>query len=125
MFEMRPALVVSFGLALVEVASGQSAMDQNPASDRQTVQEQKHGPGAAADIGGGVGTIGGGAAKGVGSAAKGTAKGAGELVTLHPIGAVESVGKGAAGAGKDVTVGAAKGTGKVARGIGKVFKKIL
>jgi hypothetical protein len=81
--------------------------------------------GAGKDIGSGAGDVGKGAAKGVGSAAKGTAKGVGDVVTLHPVSGAKSVGKGAAGAGKDVTVGTAKGTGKIARGIGKTFKKIF
>jgi hypothetical protein len=81
--------------------------------------------GAAGEIGAGVGDAGVGAAKGAGDIAKGTAKGAGDLVTLHPIDAGTSIGKGAAEAGKDVTVGAAKGTGKVGKGIGRLFKKIF
>jgi hypothetical protein len=47
------------------------------------------------------------------------------LATLHPINAGVAVGKGAGAAGKDMTVGAVKGTGKVSRGVGKAFKKIL
>jgi hypothetical protein len=77
------------------------------------------------DIGSGAGDVGMGPVKGAGSVAKGTAKGVGDVVTLHPVGAVKSVGKGAAGAGKDVTVGTAKGTGKVAKGVGKAFKRIF
>jgi hypothetical protein len=83
------------------------------------------GEGPAKDIGRGAGDVGIGAAKGGGSAAKGTAKGAADVVTLHPIAGATSVGKGAAGAGKDVTVGTVKGTGKVVKGVGKVFKKVL
>jgi hypothetical protein len=52
-------------------------------------------------------------------------KGAVDLVTLHPINAATSVGKGAAIAGKDVTVGTARGAGKITRGIGKAFKKLF
>jgi hypothetical protein len=70
-------------------------------------------------------------AKGTGSLAKGTAKGAADVVTLHPVADVvtlhpvqggASVGKGAAVAGKDVAIGTAKGTGKIAKGVGKAFK---
>ena len=50
-----------------------------------------------------------------------TAKGAGDLITLHPVQAGASVGKGAVVAGKDVTVGTAKGTGKIAKGVGKAL----
>lgn len=107
------------GLLLVSLAWGQS--DEN----RTSAPEKKHGPGAAHDIGSGAGNIGTGAAKGAGNLAKGTAKGAGDLVTLHPIDAGAAIGKGAVGAGKDVAVGTTKGTGKIARGIGKTFKKIL
>jgi hypothetical protein len=78
-----------------------------------------------AQIASGAGDIAAGPVKGAGSVAKGTAKGAGDVVTLHPIKGAESVTKGAAGAGKDVTVGAAKGTGKVVKGVGKVFKKVF
>jgi hypothetical protein len=81
--------------------------------------------GPAHDIGSGAADIGKAPAKATGSAAKGTAMGAADAVTLHPVGAVKSVGSGAVGAGRDVTVGAAKGTGKVARGVGKAFKKML
>jgi hypothetical protein len=82
-------------------------------------------PGPAKEIGGGAGDIGKGAAKGAGNLAKGTGKGALDLVTLHPINAATSAGKGAAVAGKDVTVGTVKGTGKIGKGIGKAFKKLF
>jgi hypothetical protein len=84
-----------------------------------------HAEGAGKDIGTGAGDIGKGAAKGAGSAAKGAGKGAADLVTLHPVKAAGSVGKGAVGTGKDVTVGTAKGTGKIVKGVGKLFKKVL
>jgi len=105
-------------------AWAQSGSDQNPGTD-QHQQNRKHERGPAREIGAGAGTAVAGGAKAVGAAAKGTAKGVGDLVTLHPIDAATSVGKGAAYAGKDVTVGAVKGTGKVAKGIGGVFKKIF
>jgi hypothetical protein len=57
--------------------------------------------------------------------AKGTAKGAADLVTLHPLQAGASVGKGAVVAGKDVGVGTAKGTGRIAKGLGKALKKLF
>ena len=88
-------------------------------------RDQQHHSGAAKDIGSGAGDIGKGTAKGAGNAAKGAGKGAVDLVTLHPINAAASVGKGAGAAGKDVGVGAAKGTGKIGRGIGKAIKKIF
>ncbi|HEX5228819.1 MAG TPA: hypothetical protein VFW44_13965 [Bryobacteraceae bacterium] len=87
--------------------------------------DQKHHRGAAKEIGSGAGDIGKGTAKGAGSAAKGAGKGAVDLVTLHPIDAAASVGKGAAAAGTNVGVGAAKGTGKIGKGIGKAIRKIF
>ena len=81
------------------------------------------GPGK--EIGSGAGDIGKGAAKGAGNLAKGTGKGALDLVTLHPINAAASIGKGAAVAGKDVGVGTVKGTGKIGKGIGKAIKKLF
>ena len=47
------------------------------------------------------------------------------LVTLHPVNAASSLGKGAGVAGKDVTVGTVKGAGKIGKGIGKAVKKIF
>jgi hypothetical protein len=114
---MRSAILV-IGLALAVGAWAHEAQDQP-----QQSSSKHRTPGK--EIGSGAGNIGGGAAKGVGSAAKGTAAGAGDLVTLHPIKAGESAGKGAVGAGKDVTVGTTKGTAKVVHGIGRAFKKLL
>ena len=82
-------------------------------------------PGAAHDVGSGAASIGEGAGKAAGSAAKGAAKGAADLATLHPVGAATAVGGGAATAGKDVAVGSAKGAGKITRGVGKLFRKVL
>ena len=104
---------IALGLVLAISGSGQSSADQ------------KHQPGAAREIGSGAGTVGTGAAKGAGDVAKGTGKGAVNLVTLHPINAGVSIGKGAATAGKDVTVGTVKGTGKVAKGVGRAFTKLF
>jgi hypothetical protein len=87
--------------------------------------EQGHGRGPAKEIGSGAGDIGKGAAKGAGNVAKGTGKGALDLVTLHPIDAAASVGKGAGVGGKDVAVGTVKGTGKIGKGIGKAVKKLF
>jgi hypothetical protein len=85
--------------------------------------KQDRGPGH--EIGSGAGDIGKGAAKGAGNLAKGTGKGALDLVTLHPINAATSVGKGAGVAGKNVGVGTVKGTGKIGKGLGKAFKKLF
>ena len=116
------AVMISFVLAACGWA--QSVPDQSSTGDK-TAPERKQERGAARDIGGGAGNVGTGVAKGVGDAAKGTAKGAVDLATLHPIDAGVSVGKGAATAGKDVTVGTVKGTAKITRGAGKAIKTIF
>jgi hypothetical protein len=114
------------GAIMAFSAIAQQSTDENAPPDQVKVDKhkKKH-PGATKDIAGGAGNVGTGAAKGAGDAAKGAGKGAADLATLHPVDAAGSVGKGAAETGKDVTVGAAKGGGKVVRGVGKVFKKIL
>jgi hypothetical protein len=92
---------------------------------REPKDAPKHDRGPGKEIGRGAGDMGKGAAKGAGNLAKGTGKGALDLVTLHPINAATSVGKGAGVAGKDVGVGTVKGTGKIGEGIGKAFKKLF
>jgi len=87
--------------------------------------ERKHERGPGKEIGSGAANIGTGAAKGAGNLAKGTGKGAVDLVTLHPINAAASLGKGAGAAGKDVTVGTVKGTAKIGHGIGRAIKKLF
>jgi hypothetical protein len=87
--------------------------------------QTKRQPGPGKEIGRGAANIGTGTAKGAGNLAKGTGKGAVDLVTLHPIDAATSVGKGAAVGGKDVAVGAVKGTGQIGKGIGKALKKLF
>jgi hypothetical protein len=101
------------------------AQSDQPNNGPDNGPDQKHERGAGKEIGSGAGDIGTGAAKGAGNLAKGTGKGAVDLVTLHPINAATSVGKGAAVAGKDVTVGTVKGSGKIGKGIGKAFKKLF
>ncbi len=107
---------ISLALTLVAAAWAQSDQPSAP---------QKHDRGAGQEIGSGAGDIGKGTAKGAGNLAKGAGKGAIDLVTLHPINAATSVGKGAGAAGKDVAVGTIKGTGKIGKGIGKAFKKLF
>jgi hypothetical protein len=99
------------------------ASPQTPAQTQTPAQPQPRSPGG--DVGSGAGDIGKGTGKGAGKAAEGVGKGAGDLVTLHPAGAAENVGKGAGVAGKDVGVGAAKGTGKIAKGTGRGIGKIF
>lgn len=103
--------------------TGQSSPDQN--STTEQAHEQNRKPGAVREIGGGAGSAVTGAAKATGDVAKGGGKAAADAVTLHPIDAAGSAGKGVATAGKDVTVGSAKGAGKITKGIGRVFKKIF
>jgi hypothetical protein len=86
---------------------------------------QKPHRGAGAEVGSGAADIGKGAAKGAGNLAKGTGKGALDLVTLHPVNAAASLGKGAGTAGKDAGMGALKGTGRIGKGIGKGIKKLF
>ena len=114
---------VSLVFVLGVSAWAQSSVDQGSAAESR--QEKEHKPGAAREIGAGAGTAGVGAAKGAGAVAKGTGKGTVDLVTLHPINAATSLGKGAAAAGKDVTVGTVKGTGKVTKGIGRALKHLF
>lgn len=125
---MRYAFTTPF-IALLTFAfaiSSQSVSAQNtqtaPPAQAQTPPHPRS-PGG--DVGSGAGDIGKGAAKGTGAAAEGVGKGAGDLVTLHPLDAAGNVGKGAGVAGKDVGVGAVKGTGKVAKGTGRGIGKIL
>ena len=105
-------------------AWSQSSSEQTTTNDQKRV-EGKKGRSAGGEIGSGSGDVAKGAAKGAGSAAKGVGEGAGDLVTLHPVGAATAVGKGGANAGKDVAVGTTKGTGKILKGIGKGIKHIF
>jgi hypothetical protein len=111
------------------LAVGPASFAQSVQSDSDTTSKQrksnKHEKSTAADLGGGAGDIAGGAAKGAGNAAKGVGKGVADAATLHPLNAAGDIGTGAVKAGKDVTVGSAKGVGKVGKGIGHAFKKIL
>jgi hypothetical protein len=122
---LRRSRFVVFSLLLAMSAWGQARPDPDSATDHQIAQEQRHEPGPGREIGNGAGTVGIGVAKGAGDLAKGTGKGAANLVTLHPVRAGTSVGKGAAIAGKDMAVGTAKGSGKIAKGIGRAFKKLF
>src|SRR5580693_5920938 len=111
--------------ALAVVVPSQAASDQSSAANPKSGHSQKKGRSPGGDVASGTGDIGKGAAKGAGNLAVGAGKGAVDLVTLHPIDAAASVGKGGVVAGKDVTVGTVKGTGKIGRGIGKAVKKLF
>jgi len=114
---MRTALL-SLMLALAVVAQR-----HDDAAERGDRQRSSPSPGR--QVANGAGNIGVGAAKGAGDLAKGGAKTAGNLVTLHPIDAAASAGKGAVAAGKDVGVGTLKGTGKIGMGLGRAIKKLF
>jgi hypothetical protein len=107
----------------------QTTRDENQTATQSTVNKQDHDKngqsGAAREIGAGAGSVGIGAAKATGDAAKGGGEAVVDAATLHPINAAGAAGKGAATAGKDVTVGTAKGAGKITKGVGRVFKKIF
>lgn len=113
------------GLAIALPAQSQSNSAQTSATPQKNVRAAKKGHSAGGEIASGSGDIGKGAAKGAGNLAAGTGKGAVDLVTLHPVDAAASVGKGGVSAGKNVAVGATKGTGKIVKGVGKGVKHIF
>jgi len=112
-------------LALAVAVPIHAASDQSSASNPKSVHSQKKGRSPGGDVASGTGDIGKGAAKGAGNLALGAGKGAVDLVTLHPIDAAASVGKGGVVAGKDVGVGTVKGTGKIVKGVGRGIKHIF
>ena len=116
-------------LLLVGLAGSVPALSQSGSGQYSTANQKKHhekkGRSAGGEMASGTGDIGKGAAKGAGNLAVGTGKGAVDLVTLHPIDAAASVGKGGVSAGKDVGVGTVKGTGKIVKGVGKGIKHIF
>ena len=123
-FKFELTTLLLFGLAAVAPALSPSSYGQDTPS-QTAVQTKKEGRSAGGDVGSGAGDIGKGAGKGAGNLAAGTGKGAADLVTLHPVDAAASVGKGGVSAGKDVAVGTTKGTGKVVKGVGKGIKHIF
>jgi len=110
--------------ALVVAVPGHAASDQSPSANTNAHPQKKH-RSAGGEVASGTGDIGKGAAKGAGNLAAGAGKGAVDLVTLHPIDAAASVGKGGVSAGKNVGVGTVKGTGKIVTGVGKGIKHIF
>jgi len=102
--------------------SNQAVQKHHKKNDKKDVSPPKEAGKGGEDIGKGVG-------KGAGSLAKGTAGAAGDLVTLHPVDAGASLGKGAVGLGKDAGVGTAKGTAKIGkgagRGVGHLFRRMF
>ena len=117
-----------FGFSAAALAQNQATSSQNTTARQQTGQPAKakyKRRGAGGDIGSGTADIGKGAAKGAGNLASGVGRGAVDLVTLHPVDAAVSVGKGGVSAGKNIAVGATKGTGKVAKGVGKGIRHIF
>lgn len=90
----------------------------------KTVRQDKKNSGPGKEMGKGGEDIGKGAAKGTGDLVKGTAGGVGHLAQGNLGSAGASFGKGVGGLGKNVTVGTGKGLGKIAKGLGGVFKKL-
>ncbi len=82
-------------------------------------------PGPGRQVANGAGNIAAGAAKGAGHLVVGTAQGAADLVTLHPVTAAATLGKGAGTAGKDVAIGTAKGSYMIGKGIARGIKKLF
>jgi len=121
-FGVIPLLL--FGLVAGAPAQNQPGSGQGSAAHQKTHHEKKS-RSAGGEIGSGSADIGKGAAKGAGNLVAGAGKGAVNLVTLHPIDAAASVGKGGVVAGKDVVVGTTKGTAKIVTGIGKGIKHIF
>ena len=121
--KFRFAAFLLFALAVA--VPGRAASDQISNTNPKNVHSQKKGRSPGGDVASGTGDIGKGAAKGAGNLAVGAGKGAVDLVTLHPIDAAASVGKGGVSAGKDVGVGTVKGTGKIAKGVGRGIKHIF
>jgi hypothetical protein len=93
-----------------------------PAAQKSTVPT-KYSGGPGHQMGKGGEDIGKGVAKGTGDLAKGTAGSVASLAHGNFGGAGTSLGRGAFGMGKDVTVGSAKGFTKIGKGIRGEFRK--
>ena len=120
-FAMFVAACILLFLSLPALARPANSPQDQGTTQTQSVPEgekRKVQPGPGKEVG-----------KGAESLGKGTSGAAGNLVTLHPGHAAADLGKGAAGAGKDVGVGTGKGAAKVgkgsAKGVGKLGKKIF
>jgi hypothetical protein len=111
--------------SLAVAVPSHAASDRSSTANPKSGHSQKKGRSPGGDVASGTGDIGKGAAKGAANLAVGAGKGAVDLVTLHPIDAAASVGKGGVVAGKDVGVGTVKGTGKIAKGVGRGIKHIF
>ena len=119
------ALLLAVGFCISIPVLGQSG-SETTTTDQKAVRKANHqGRSPGGDVASGTADVGKGAAKGAGNAAKGAGQGAVDLVTLHPIDAAASAGKGAGSAGKDVAVGTTKGTGKIIKGIGRGIKHLF
>jgi hypothetical protein len=89
------SVVLSSAGIMAHGQQSQSASQPNQSTipPSQATPAPVQGRSAKGDIGSGSGDIGKGAAGGVGNAAEGVGKGAGDLVTLHPINAAGAVAK--------------------------------
>ena len=120
-FRMFCLFVVA--LAFAVCGWSQSSTDQKPAETQQASHSAKKTTGPAKEMGKGSADIGKGVAKGTGDLAKGTAGSVASLAHGNFGGAGTSLGRGAFGMGKDVTVGSAKGFTKIGKGIRGEFRK--
>jgi hypothetical protein len=120
---MRISLLVflAAGLSFAQSNSGSVQAADEPVPRHKTSQSTS----AKHDVGSGAADVGKGAAKGAGSVAAGAGHAAGDLVTLHPVGATTDLGKGAVKGGTAAGTGAVKGTGKIIKGTGKALKHIF
>jgi len=102
----------------------QSPAATTPSPSQETVRQNKKHSGPVKEMGKGGEDIGIGVARGTGDLAKGAGSAVGNLARGNVGSAGASLGKGAAGLGKNVTVGAGKGLGWIAKGIGGELKKL-
>lgn len=102
---MKAVLIFLVGFSLASLSPGQStsasgSSNDRPTSTKQTKFKRKPGPGREAANGGG-------------DLAKGVGKGAGDLVTLHPIRGAGALGKGAGEGTYKISKGAVGGVAKI------------
>jgi len=111
-------------LAFAVCGWSQSSTDQKPADTHKASHSAKKTTAPGKEMGKGGGDVGKGVAKGTGDLAKGTAGSVGNLAHGNVAGAGASLGKGAAGLGKETAVGTTKGVAKIGKGLGGEFKKL-
>ena len=124
---LRVICLVGLSVLLPTLGWSQTATTGSTASPPPAPQKNappvKYSGGPGHQMGKGGEDIGMGVARGTGDLAKGTAGGVVSLAHGNFGGAGASLGRGALGMGKDVTVGSAKGFTKIGKGIGGEFRK--